>query len=84
MFTLVVGTGKSALMNNLLRSLDNDQVTSITLNMNSFSDASSAQMSLEQPLEKKSGTFQSATPSLGPEEYRTYVIDAMLTLRASA
>ena len=49
------GTGKTAMMRNMLASMDGDSVTSTTINLNSYSDAPSLQPILENPLEKKSG-----------------------------
>jgi dynein heavy chain len=52
------GTGKTAIMNQKLKSLDSDAICHTTINLNSFSDAPSLQPILEQPLEKKSGVEQ--------------------------
>lgn len=52
---MLIGTGKTAVMREVLRGLNSDVFTSVSLNMNSFSDASAVQLALEQPLEKKSG-----------------------------
>ena len=52
---VVIGTGKTAVMREVLRGLNSDVFASVSLNMNSFSDASAVQLALEQPLEKKSG-----------------------------
>lgn len=49
------GSGKTAIMNQKLKSLDPDSISYTTINLNSFSDAPSLQPILEQPLEKKSG-----------------------------
>jgi dynein heavy chain len=42
-------------MNNKLKNMDPEHMAYYTINMNSFSDAPSLQVILEQPLEKKSG-----------------------------
>lgn len=42
-------------MREVLQGLDGDVFGSVSLNMNSFSDAPAVQLSLEQPLEKKAG-----------------------------
>ncbi|KAK3254170.1 Dynein beta chain, flagellar outer arm [Cymbomonas tetramitiformis] len=55
MFVGTAGTGKTALMANKLRGMDPDLMCFTTINLNSFSDASSLQVIMEQPLEKKSG-----------------------------
>ncbi|KAL6747291.1 flagellar outer dynein arm heavy chain beta [Haematococcus lacustris] len=55
MFVGNTGTGKSAIMNNKLKNMDSEAFSYYTINMNSFSDAPSIQVILEQPLEKKSG-----------------------------
>ena len=51
------GSGKTAIMREKMRSMDPDALACTTINMNSFSDASSVQLILEQPLEKKSGRY---------------------------
>ena len=55
MFVGNAGTGKTALMRDKLRSMDPETNMFSTLNFNNFMDASSLQVILEQPLEKKSG-----------------------------
>ncbi|KAF6251999.1 flagellar outer dynein arm heavy chain beta [Scenedesmus sp. NREL 46B-D3] len=55
MFVGNTGTGKTAIMMNKLRSMDPEATAYTTINMNSFSDAPSLQVMMEQPLEKKSG-----------------------------
>jgi dynein heavy chain, axonemal len=55
MFVGNTGTGKTAIMLNKLRNMDSETHGYYTINMNSFSDAPSLQIVLEQPLEKKSG-----------------------------
>lgn len=55
MFVGNTGTGKTAIMLNKLKNMDPETMTFYTINMNSFSDAPSLQIILEQPLEKKSG-----------------------------
>jgi dynein heavy chain len=55
MFVGNTGTGKTAIMMNKLRSMDPEAMAYTTINMNSFSDAPSLQVMMEQPLEKKSG-----------------------------
>ena len=55
MFVGNTGTGKTAVMMNKLRGLDPEAVAACVINMNSFSDAPSLQLQMEQPLEKKSG-----------------------------
>ena len=49
------GTGKTAIMQDKLRSLDGDSTMSYTINLNSQHDGPSLQPVLEAPLEKKSG-----------------------------
>ena len=49
------GSGKTAIMREKMRSMDPDAMMCSTINLNSFSNASSVQTILEQPLEKKSG-----------------------------
>ena len=51
------GTGKTAIMRDKLKNMDSETMAFSTINMNSFSDAPSLQGTLEQPLEKKSGTI---------------------------
>lgn len=55
MFVGNTGTGKSAIMLNKLKNMNPELMSYYTINMNSFSDAPSLQVILEQPLEKKSG-----------------------------
>ncbi|KAI8473051.1 MAG: flagellar outer dynein arm heavy chain beta [Monoraphidium minutum] len=55
MFVGNTGTGKTAVLMNKLRGLDPEAVATSVINMNSFSDAPSLQLQMEQPLEKKSG-----------------------------
>ncbi|KAF5834390.1 hypothetical protein DUNSADRAFT_8976 [Dunaliella salina] len=55
MFVGNTGTGKTAIMVNRLKGMDAESHAYYTINMNSFSDAPSLQVILEQPLEKKSG-----------------------------
>jgi dynein heavy chain len=55
MFVGNTGTGKTAIMMNKLRSMDPEAMAYTAINMNSFSDAPSLQVMMEQPLEKKSG-----------------------------
>ena len=55
MFVGNTGTGKTAIMINRLKNMDTESHSYYTINMNSFSDAPSLQVILEQPLEKKSG-----------------------------
>jgi dynein heavy chain len=55
MFVGNTGTGKTAIMGNKLRNMEPESMAYYTINMNSFSDAPSLQVVLEQPLEKKSG-----------------------------
>lgn len=55
MFVGNTGTGKTAVLMNKLRGLDPESVAACIINMNSFSDAPSLQLQMEQPLEKKSG-----------------------------
>jgi dynein heavy chain, axonemal len=55
MFVGNTGTGKTAMMMNKLRRMDPEAMAYTVINMNSFSDAPSLQLALEQPLEKKSG-----------------------------
>ena len=43
-------------MRNALAGMEGDNIISATINLNSFSDASSLQPILENPLEKKSGS----------------------------
>ena len=57
------GTGKSAVMRNVLAGLEGDNIISTTINLNSFSDAPSLQPILENPLEKKSGGARSSMPA---------------------
>ncbi|CAD7696266.1 unnamed protein product [Ostreobium quekettii] len=73
MFVGNTGTGKSAIMKNKLRNMDPETMCSYTINMNSFSDAPSLQVIMEQPLEKKSGV------RFGPPGSRrmVYFIDDM-------
>ena len=49
------GTGKTAMMRNMLATVDEEVVVSTTINLNSFTDAPSLQPILENSLEKKSG-----------------------------
>lgn len=51
----VAGTGKTALMRNMLATVDEEAVVSTTINLNSYTDAPSLQPILEASLEKKSG-----------------------------
>lgn len=53
----VPGTGKSAVMRNVLAGMEGDNIISTTINLNTFSDAPSLQPILENPLEKKSGKY---------------------------
>lgn len=55
MFVGNTGTSKTAVMVNKLKNMDSETMSYYTINMNSFSDAPSLQIILEQPLEKKSG-----------------------------
>ena len=55
MFVGNTGTGKTAVVMNKLRGLDPEAVAAAVINMNSFSDAPSLQLQMEQSLEKKSG-----------------------------
>lgn len=55
MFVGNTGTGKTAIMMNKLRAMDPESMAYTVINMNSFSDAPSLQIMMEQPLEKKSG-----------------------------
>jgi dynein heavy chain, axonemal len=55
MFVGNTGTGKTAIMMNKLKNMDSETMAYYTINMNSFSDAPSLQLIMEQPLEKKSG-----------------------------
>lgn len=61
MFVGNTGTGKTAIMINKLKGMDPEVVSYYTMNMNSFSDAPSQQLILEQPLEKKSGGHDDAS-----------------------
>lgn len=56
------GTGKTAMMRNMLAGMDGESVTSTTINLNSYSDAPSTQPILENPLEKKSGDCRVLLP----------------------
>lgn len=55
MFVGNTGTGKTANIMSKLARMDPESMTYTTINMNSFSDAPSLQVMLEQSLEKKSG-----------------------------
>ncbi len=55
MFVGNTGTGKTAVLMNKLRGLDPEATAACIINLNSFSDAPSLQLQMEQPLEKKSG-----------------------------
>ena len=55
MFVGNAGTGKTALMQDKLRRMDPETTAFSTINFNNLLDASTLQVSLEQPLEKKSG-----------------------------
>lgn len=55
MFVGTSGTGKTAIMRDKLKNMDPESMGFYTINMNSFSDAPSLQVIMEQPLEKKSG-----------------------------
>jgi len=57
--------GKTAIMVNRLKNMDAETMASYTINMNSFSDAPSLQVILEQPLEKKSGGAHWARKACG-------------------
>lgn len=52
------GTGKTAIMRDKLRSLDNEAYMSYTINLNSRHDGPALQPVLEAPLEKKAGVLQ--------------------------
>ena len=54
---LHAGTGKTATVSEQLKGMDSDALSYTTVNLNSFTDAPSLQPILEQPLEKKSGSF---------------------------
>ncbi len=56
------GTGKSAVMRNVLAGMEGDNIISTTINLNSFSDAPALQPILENPLEKKSGAASESRP----------------------
>ena len=49
------GTGKTEVVREQLKSMDQETMQYTTVNLNSFTDAPSLQTILEQPLEKKSG-----------------------------
>lgn len=55
MFVGNTGTGKTANIMSKLNRMDPEATMYTTINMNSFSDAPSLQLMMEQPLEKKSG-----------------------------
>ena len=55
MFVGNTGTGKTANIMSKLSRMDPEAMMYTTINMNSFSDAPSLQVMMEQPLEKKSG-----------------------------
>ena len=55
MFVGNTGTGKTAIMQSKLSSMDREEVTQCTVSMNSFTEAWDLQPTLEAPLEKKSG-----------------------------
>ena len=55
MFVGNTGTGKTAIMQSKLSSMDAEEVTQCTVSMNSFTEAWDLQPTLEAPLEKKSG-----------------------------
>jgi hypothetical protein len=55
MFVGNTGTGKTANIMSKLNRMDPEATMYTTINMNSFSDAPSLQVMMEQPLEKKSG-----------------------------
>jgi hypothetical protein len=55
MFVGNTGTGKTANIMSKLNRMDPETTMYTTINMNSFSDAPSLQVMMEQPLEKKSG-----------------------------
>lgn len=55
MFVGNTGTGKTANIMSKLNRMDPEVTMYTTINMNSFSDAPSLQVLMEQPLEKKSG-----------------------------
>lgn len=55
MFVGNTGTGKTANIMSKLSRMDPEVMMYTTINMNSFSDAPSLQVMMEQPLEKKSG-----------------------------
>ncbi len=55
MFVGNTGTGKTANIMSKLSRMDPEAMMYTTINMNSFSDAPSLQIMMEQPLEKKSG-----------------------------
>jgi dynein heavy chain len=55
MFVGNTGTGKTANIMSKLNCMDPETTMYSTINMNSFSDAPSLQVMMEQPLEKKSG-----------------------------
>lgn len=55
MFVGNTGTGKTANIMSKLNRMDPEAMMYTTINMNSFSDAPSLQVMMEQPLEKKSG-----------------------------
>lgn len=62
MFVGNTGTGKTAIMINKLKNMDSETMGFYTISMNSFSDAPSLQVILEQPLEKKSGAWACPHP----------------------
>ena len=53
------GTGKTTIVRELLRSMDQETMQHTTISLNSFTDAPYLQTILEQPLEKKSGSIPS-------------------------
>lgn len=57
-----VGTGKTALIREQLKTMDSEAIIHTTINLNSFTDAASLQPVLEQPLEKKIGKLLVAYP----------------------
>jgi dynein heavy chain len=68
MFVGNTGTGKTANIMSKLSRMDPEATTYTTINMNSFSDAPSLQIMMEQPLEKKSGV------RYGPPGARRYAL----------
>ena len=62
------GTGKTTVVRELLRSMDQETMQHTTISLNSFTDAPFLQTILEQPLEKNSGLIPSLVLNSGLEK----------------